>query len=153
MKQVFNWNGVEIAIISGTANHQKPSFQINDTKFNVPVIILSTQENMKLRKQLESGFKRTIDWNKYLAKTINQAQNRYLDYLIDPSFQRVNRLSVLSFENDEVQESHKKYYLSIVKVKDCKFMTDGKNLFDQPIKIDLKTCDDIRKIATDQGDD
>ena len=42
---------------------------------------------MKLRKQLESGFKRTIDWNKYLAKTINQAQNRYLDYLIDPSFQ------------------------------------------------------------------
>ena len=108
---------------------------------------------MKPRKQLESGFKRTIDWNKYLAKTINQAQNRYLDYLIDPSFQRVNRLSVLSFENDEVQESHKKYYLSIVKVKDRKFMTDGKNLFDQPIKIDLKTCDDIRKIATDQGDD
>ena len=40
-----------------------------------------------------------------------------------------------------------------MKVKDCKFMTDGKNLFDQPIKIDLKTCDDIRKIATDQGDD
>ena len=32
-------------------------------------------------------------------------------------------------------------------------MTDGKNLFDQPIKIDLKTCDDIRTIATDQGDD
>ena len=31
-------------------------------------------------------------------------------------------------------------------------MIDGKNFFDQPIKIDLKTCDSIRKIAAGQGD-
>ena len=67
---------VEICIIvAGTANNQNSSFQINDTKLYVPVVTLSTQENIKLLKQLESGFKRTINWNKNLIKTTNQAQN------------------------------------------------------------------------------
>ena len=58
---------VEICIIvAGTANNQNSSFQINDTKLYVPVVTLSTQENIKLLKQLESGFKRTFNWNKYL---------------------------------------------------------------------------------------
>ena len=85
-------------IITGTENNQNPSFQINDTKLYVSVVTLLNQENIKLLKQLESGFKRTINWNKYLAKTTNQARNRYLDYLIYSSFQGVNRLFLLSFE-------------------------------------------------------
>ena len=32
-------------------------------------------------------------------------------------------------------------------------MIDGRNVFDQPIKNDLKTYDNIRKIETGQGDD
>ena len=32
-------------------------------------------------------------------------------------------------------------------------MVDGRNFFDQLIKNDLKTYDNIRKIATGQGDD
>ena len=71
-------------IVAGTANNQNPTFQINDT--------LSTQENIKLLKQLEPGFKRAINWNAYLANTTNQAQKRYLVNLIDPSFWGVNRL-------------------------------------------------------------
>ena len=51
-------------------------------------------------KQLESGFKRTIDWNKYQSKITEQAQNRYLNFLIYPSFQGVNPLFVLSFEDE-----------------------------------------------------
>ena len=81
----------EQTIVAGMANNQNPTFQVNDTKLYVPVVTLSAQENIKLLKQLESAFKRNINWNKYLAKTTNQAQNRYLDYLIDPSFQGVNR--------------------------------------------------------------
>ena len=79
-------------IVAVTANNQNPSFQINDIKLYVFVVTLATQENIKILKQLESGFKRTINLNKYLAKATNQAQNRYLDYLIDPSFQGLNRL-------------------------------------------------------------
>ena len=65
----------------------------------------STQENKKLLNKLKSGFKRTINWNKYVAKTTNQSRNKYLDYLIDPISQEVNRIFVLSIENDDGQES------------------------------------------------
>ena len=51
--------------------------------------------------------KRTVNWNKYLPKTTNQGQNKYLDFLIDPSFQGVNRFFVLSFKDDDGGESHK----------------------------------------------
>ena len=76
----------KFVIVAGTANNQNSSFQINDTKLYVPVVTLSTQENIKLLRQLEPGFKRTINWNKYLAKKTNQAWNRHLVYLIDPGF-------------------------------------------------------------------
>ena len=66
-------------------------------------------------------------------------QNRYLDFLIDPSFQEVNRLFVLPFENDNGRKNHKQYYLPTVKIKDCDFMIDGRNFFNQPIKNDLKS--------------
>ena len=125
---------------------------MTDKKLYVPVVTLSTQENIKLLKQLEFGFKRTINRNKYLAKTTNQVQNRYLDFLIDPSFQGVNRLFVLSFEYDDGRESHKQYYLLTVEIKDYNVMIDGRNFFDQAIENDLKTYDNIRKIATGQGD-
>ena len=44
-------------------------FAITDTKLYVPVVILSTQESTKLIQQLKSGFKRVINWNKYLSKS------------------------------------------------------------------------------------
>ena len=105
IKRQLKWSK-NCILVAGTVGNQNPIFQINDTKLYVPVVTLSTQENIKLLKQLESGFKRTINWNKYLPKTTNQAQNRYLDFLIHPSFQEVNRL-VLSFQNDDGRESHK----------------------------------------------
>ena len=55
---------------------------------------------MHSQKQLESSFKSTINWNKYQSKITQQAQNQYLDLLIDPSFQGVNRLFILSFEDN-----------------------------------------------------
>ena len=72
-------------------------FAITDTKLYVPVVTLSTQDNAKLLQQLKSGFKRTINWNKYQSDPKTYAQNRYLNHLVDPSFQRVNRLFVIIF--------------------------------------------------------
>ena len=46
-----------------------------------------------------------------------EAQNQYLDYLIDPSFQWVNRLFVLSFEHDAQGRSHKRYFFQQQKWK------------------------------------
>ena len=44
---------------------QETKFKITDTKFHVPVVTLSTQDNAKLLKKLESYFKRTVGRNKY----------------------------------------------------------------------------------------
>ena len=68
-----------------------------------------------------------------------QAPNRYLDYLIDPNFQGVNKLSVLLFENTTDWTEHTKYYLPTVEIKCYNVMIDGQNIFDQPVKNSLRT--------------
>ena len=75
-------------------------FEVSDAKLYVPVVNLSTQKNTKLLQQLKSGFKRTINWNKYQSDPKTYAQNKYFNHLVDPRFQGVNRLFVISFENE-----------------------------------------------------
>ena len=52
---------------------------------------------MKLLKNLELGFKRTIFWNKYQWEVTQQRRKRNLDFLIDINFQGINKLFALSF--------------------------------------------------------
>ena len=110
------------------------TFKITDTKLSVPVVTLSTQDNSKLLQQLKSGFKRVISWNKYLSKPELLAQNPNLNHLVEPSFQGVNRLFALAFENDTQRTSHSGYYLLNVEIKNYTVMINGENFFDQPIK-------------------
>ena len=128
-------------------------FQITETNLYVPVATLSTQDNAKLLEQLKSGFKRTINWNKYESDIKTFAQNRYLNHLINPSFQGVNRLFVLSFENENDRTSHLIYDLPKVEIKDCNVMIDGRNFFDQPTNSMTKTYENIRKFFIGQRDD
>ena len=94
-----------------------PKFQITDIKL---------QDNEKLLQQLKTGFKRTINSNKYQSEPTIQTRNQYLNHLIDPSFQGVNKLFVLSFENDARRRSYKRYFLPTVEIKDYNVMIDGK---------------------------
>ena len=82
-------------------------FAKTEAKLYVPVVTLPTKENEKLLQQLKSGFKKIIRWNKYESSIKTFAQNRYFNYLINPSFQGVNRLFVLYFENEN--DSHSNY--------------------------------------------
>ena len=116
-------------------------------------LLLFWSKDAKLLQQLKSGFKRTINWNKYESDPKTFAKNRYLNHLINPSFQGVNRLFVLSFENEDNRKSHSTYYLPKVEIKDYNVMIDGTNFFDQAINSMTKTYENIRKIATGQGDD
>ena len=61
-------------------------FAITDTKFYVPTVTLSTQDNAKLLQQLKSGFKGTINWNKYQSKVLIKTKEPYLYYEVDPIF-------------------------------------------------------------------
>ena len=90
-------------------------------------LLLSTQDNEKLLPRLKSGFKRKISWNKYLAKPELLAENANLNYLIEPSFQGVNKLFVLPFEHDNDYDwrgSNKRYYIPNVEIKDYNVMID-----------------------------
>ena len=64
-----------------------------------------------------------------------QKQNQYLNYLIDLSFQEVNRLFVLSFSSDAVRTGYAKYYLRRVEKKDYSVTIDGQKFFDQLVKM------------------
>ena len=150
MKLNLFWHGLHAVIIYTDVNNQVPTFTITETNLYVPIVTLSTQDNAKLLPQLKSGFKRTISWNKYIPKLELLPQN---PNLVEPSFQGVNRLFVLAFENDAQRISNKRYYIPNVEIKDYNVMIDGKNFFDQPVKNDKVTYENIRKIATGQGDD
>ena len=71
---------------------------------------------------------------------------------LEPRFQGVNRLFVLAFENDIQRTSAEGYYLPSVELKDYNIVINGENFFDQPVKNKV-TYENIRKIATGQGDD
>ena len=108
--------------------------QITDTKLHVSVVILSKENNIKLLKQLKTGFKRTIKWNKYRSQMTIQPQNNNLNYLIDPTFTNVNRLFVLSFqriaaENNTTKDhsdSFSHHYVPNARIKDFNVLTDEK---------------------------
>ena len=71
---------------------------------------------------------------------------------MNPSFQGVNRLFVLSFEDRNIWQSYKKYFLSIEKITDQNILIDGRNSINQ-IKNDLRTYDNVTKTAIGQDDD
>ena len=64
----------------------------------------------------------------------NQTKNNNLNYLIDPTFTKVNRLFVLSFENENDRTSFSKYYVRNVQTEDLNVLIDGKGFCDIPIR-------------------
>ena len=146
------------------------TFKITNTKLYVPIVTLSSKDNAKLVKLLESGFNRPVYWNEYQTKieTRNLDNNNLTKFPLDTSFQGVRRLFVLAFNNTTVnvpnnpinntnnrvlRNSHTKYFLPRVNITNYNVLIDGRNFYDQPINDLVKQYDEIRKTATGQGDD
>ena len=85
-------------------------------------------------EQLKIGFKRTIKWNKCRSEMTTQTKSNNLNYLIDPIFNKVNKLFVLSSENEDDKFSFSKYYTPKVEIKDFNVLIDGKGFFDVVVK-------------------
>ena len=64
----------------------------------------------------------------------NQTKNNNVNYLMDPTFTIVNRLYVLSFENEDNRISFSKYYTPNVEIKDFNALIDGKSSFNTPMQ-------------------
>ena len=51
-----------------------------DARLHVPIVTLSTKDNVNLKKRLSDGFKRSFYWNSYQtipAKVIGKGENIY----------------------------------------------------------------------------
>ena len=120
--------------VAGINNPTNAVFKITYCKLYVSVVTLSSENDNKLLEQLKTGFERTITWNKYRSEMSNQTKNNNLNYLIDPTFTNVNRLFVLSFENEEDRTSFLKYYVPKVEIKDFNVLIDKKTFFLIPVK-------------------
>ena len=59
----------------------------------------------------------------------------------------------MSFKDEDGRECHRQYYATTVEIQDFNVVINARTFLNQPIKIDLKTYDHIRKIATGEGDD
>ena len=121
---------------------------------------MSIEDNSKLTKLLNEGFKRPIYWNEYKVtpnKVVEIAAVNdvtYIRELLDSSCQGVKRLFVLAYNNNQVSvDSYKKYFLPRVKIDNYNIEIDGRNFYDQPINNSIKQYDEVRKISTGQGDD
>ena len=163
----LNWNnncviyGAHTYAGGNNDNGRETTFQITSTRFYLPVVTLSTKDNVNLTKQLDKGFKRSVYWNEYKLKieTKTADDNNFTRFSLDASFQGVKRLFVLAFDNTEngnkkvERENHRKYFLPRVNITNYNVLIDGRNFYDQPINDQIKKYDEIRKIATGKRDD
>ena len=124
------------------------SLAINDCKlYQLPVVTLSKDDEIKLLTNLKSGFKREIEWNKYRSQMSTEAINNNLNILIDPTFTIVNRLFVLAYQTADDRQSFSQFYLPSVMVKDFNVIIDKLAFFDLPIKTEEEAYEKIIDIS------
>ena len=133
-------------------------FIINDTKMYVPVVTLSKEDNKDFIEQQNKGFQRSIYWNEYKTKEINEnADVNVFKYInLDPSFQGVNRLFVMAYSRaygQPTRNGRRKYYLPRIDLNKCNVIIDGTNFYDNPIESDIEKYREIKKVMIGKGED
>ena len=149
----FSLGWYEKRILSNDAN--AGTFTITDAKLYVPIVTLRTEDNTKLSKLLNEGFKRYINWNKYKV-IFKDYNNEYIRERTDASFQGVNKLFVLPYAcgaNFTNEKSYRRCFLPRIKIKNYNIEIDGRNFYDQLFNDLIKQYDEVRKISTRKDDD
>ena len=133
-------------------------FIINDTKMYVPVVTLSKEDNKDFIEQQNKGFQRSIYWNEYKTKEINENTDanvfKYIN--LDPSFQGVNRLFVTAYNSANGQRTgngQRKYYLPRIDLNKYNVIIDGRNFYDNPIESDIEKYRELKKLMIGKGED
>ena len=130
----------------------EPTLKITITKLCVPIVTLSSKDNVKLVKLLEEGFERPVYWNEYQTKieTRNLDNNSLTRFPLDASFQGVRRLFVLAFNNITVKAPndpinntvlrniHTKYFLPRVNITNYNVLIDDRNFYDYSVNDQIK---------------
>ena len=155
----LNWT--KNSVMSDAVGNTK--FQITKTELYVPVVTLKTADHNKLNELLETAFKTSVFWNEYKnnIERVAQAQNdnNFKRIMLDASYPGENSLFAIRFdENDDSifkveRNSHKKYFLLRVDIKDPNVLIDSRNCYDQAINDELRKYDEVRNIMIGRGED
>ena len=143
----LNWT--KNCVLSSADITNPTLYRITGTKRYVLIVTLSTKDHANLTKQLNEGFKRSVYWNEYKSKieTKDADNNNITRFPLDASFQGVNRLFVLAFNNinndtNEVKRnSYRKYFVPRVDITKYNVLIDGRNIYDQPISDQIRKYD------------
>ena len=133
-------------------------FIINDAKMCLPVVTLSKEDNKDFTETQNKGFQRSIYWNEYKTKEMNEnADANVFKYInLDPSFQGVNRLFVMAYNRANGQPTRngqKKYYLPRIDLEKYNVIIDGRNFYDNPIESDIEKYRELIKVMIGKGED
>ena len=133
-------------------------FIINDTKLYVPVVTLSKEDNKDFTEQQNKGFQRSIYWNEYKTKelTENADANLFKYINLNPSFQGVNRLFVMTYnrvDRQPTRNGQRKYYLPRISLNKYSAIIDGRNFYDNPIESDIEKYRELKKVMIGKGED
>ena len=149
----LDWYAKCIIIIGGTA----ASFVIRDAKLYVPVVTLKIEDNEKLSKLLNEGFKRSVYWNKYKIILKDYPLNEELRERLDATFQGVSKLFVIAYQRGDDnyvnKEAFNKYFLPKITIEKYNIEIDGRSFCDQAINDSIKQYEEVRRISTRKGDD
>ena len=136
----------------------KTVFIINDRKLYVLVVTLSKEDNKDFIEQQNKGFQRSIYWKEYKTKEINEdADANVFKYInLDPSFQGVNRLFVMTYNRvhgQPTRNGQRKYYLPRISVNKYNVVIDGRNFYDNPIESDIEKYKELKEVMIGKGED
>ena len=140
------------------SNQAAAVFIINDTKMYVPVDTLSKEDNKDFIEQQNKGFQRSIYWNEYKTKEKDEDANvnNFKYIALDPSFQGVNRLFVMAYNNANDQPNRngqQKYYLPRITLNKYNVIIDGRNFYNNEIESDIEKYRELKKVMISKGED
>ena len=119
---------------------------------------MSEEDNKDFIEQQNKGFQRSIYWNEYKIKGQDEVANanafKYIS--LDPSFQGVNRLFVMAYDNVNAYRSTRdgrtRYYLPTIDINKY-VIIDGRNFYNNPIESDIAKYRELKKVMIGKGED
>ena len=125
---------------------------------HVPVVTWSKEDNKDFIEQQNKKFQRSVYWNEYKTKEINEyADANVFKYInLDPSFQGVNRLFAMAYNRANGQPTRngqRKYYLPRIDLEKYNVIIDGRNFYDDPIESDIEKYRELKKVMIGKGED
>ena len=122
----FHLNWIENSVLTtapinaSATGADSATFKITDARLYVPVVTLSIEDNTKLSKLLNEGFRRPVYWNEYkridnkVVKIAVANREKLIRELLDSSYQGVKRLLVLAYDNTD--GNNKSFYWFFQKI-------------------------------------